>query len=139
MKIKIVKEIEADVKYIQAECGVRYWEDATVNGTEDSYGDLIPLRDGDCWKPTIEIETGIILDWPKGAEASIHYKVCDDGVYRLLDEEKKTVVEIDGYVPDIMSPKENGYGDYVIMDVCTNGKIQNWKPSFDEFTRRAEG
>jgi hypothetical protein len=93
----------------------------------------------DCWKPTIEIETGIILDWPKGAEASIHYKVCDDGVYRLLDEEKKTVVEIDGYVPDIMSPKENGYGDYVIMDVCTNGKIQNWKPSFDEFTRRAEG
>ena len=30
------------VKYLRAECGVRYWEDATVNGVEDTDGKLIP-------------------------------------------------------------------------------------------------
>jgi len=37
------------------------------------------------------------------------------------------------YVPEIMCPKENGYGDYIIMIVDENGKIENWKQTLDGF------
>ena len=43
------------------------------------------------------------------------------------------IISIDGYVPKMMSPKEEGYGDYVIMDVDCDGKIDNWKVDFSDF------
>ena len=33
------------------------------------------------------------------------------------------------YVPAFLSPKEESYGDYIIMDIDENGKIDNWKPN----------
>lgn len=132
VELTITKEFE--VKYLQVEAGVRYWEDATVNGTEDETGELIPCKVGDLWKPFIEIETGKILNWVEGTKASIHYKVCDAGIYRLLDDAKSIVKEIDGYVPSLMSPKESGYGDYIIMDIDETGQIANWKPLLDDFS-----
>lgn len=133
MKVKLKIEKEFDVKYLLAEVGVRYWEDATVDGVEDEEGSLIPCRDGDYWKPLIDIETGVITNWEKGRTASIHYKCCDDGVYALLDEYKETVKAIEGYVPDIMCPEGEGYGDYVIMNVDSDGKIDKWECNLDDF------
>ena len=78
-KVVVTTKSEAEVKYLRATCGVRYWEDATVNGKEDTDGTLIPLRDGDTWKVTIDLATGIIEGWPEGTTAKIHYKVCDEG------------------------------------------------------------
>ena len=37
--------------YIEVSAAVRYWEDATVNGTEDTDGALIPMREGHKWAP----------------------------------------------------------------------------------------
>jgi hypothetical protein len=128
---KVTRKV--NVKYLKAECGVRYWEDASVNGVEDQNGDLIPLRVGDAWCPTIHLETGKIQDWPQGTEAEIHYKVCDDGRYHLCDEFMNTVASVDGYVPRMMSPKENGYGDYVIMDVGGDGFIKDWSANLGPF------
>lgn len=125
--------MEIEVKYLKANCGVRYWENATVNGVEDEHGDLIPCKEEDRWMPLIELETGQILNWNTGTEADIHYKVCDDGIYTLLDAEKKPITEIEYYVPNIMCPEGQGFGDYVIMKVNKYGVIQNWSPSFDEF------
>lgn len=34
------------VKYLQVECGVLYWEDGYVDGVCDMIGSLIPLREG---------------------------------------------------------------------------------------------
>lgn len=133
MKVKLKIEKEFDVKYLQAEVGARYWEDATVNGEEDTEGTLIPCRDGEYWKPLIDIESGIIVNWDKGTTAFVHYKCCDDGLYKLLDADKREIKSIDGYVPSIMCPKENGYGDYVIMDIDRDGKISNWKPILSDF------
>jgi hypothetical protein len=133
MKIKLKIEKEFDVMYLQAESGVRYWEDTTVNDQEDTQGDLIPCRNGDYWKPLININTGIIENWQIGKKADIHYKCCDDGTYRLLDQNKKEIISIDGYVPNMMCPKEDGYGDYVIMDVDSEGRIQKWKVDFSYF------
>ena len=55
--------------YIEVSAEVRYWEDATVNGTEDSAGSLIPLRSGDLWRPVIRLSDGMVMDWPAGVEA----------------------------------------------------------------------
>lgn len=133
MKVELKIKKEFEVKYLQVEAGVRYWEDATVNGVEDEQGDLIPCRVGDYWKPLIEIETGKIINWVNRTTADIHYKVCDDGTYVILDEDKMIIKEIDGYVPRIMCPEEPGYGDYVIMKVDEDGLIANWNPILTDF------
>ena len=133
MKIELTIKKEFEVKYLQSECGVRYWEDTNVNGISDIEGELIPCRSGGNWCPLIDIEKGKILNWKEGIEADIHYKVCDNGTYRLLDENQNLIKEIEDYVPIIMSPKENGYGDYVIMEVDKDGFIQDWECDFEDF------
>lgn len=136
MKVKIKKEIEVEIKTLHIRAGVRYWEDATVDGTEDNDGKLIPCRviDEDDWLPVIEIETGKIINWKQGVTADIHYKVCDDGDYYLLDENEEEVLHLNGYVPKTLCPEENGYGDYIIMKVDSEGLINNWKFNLSDFT-----
>src|SRR5688572_19751454 len=117
MKTKIQQEVEVDLRILKVHANVRYWEDASVDGVDDEEGNLIPCRKGECWCPEIDIETGQILNWDKGKTASIHYKVCDEGVYTVIDDNERDVLEIEGYVPETMCPKGSGYGDYIIMDI----------------------
>ena len=44
--------------------------------------------------------------------------------------------EIDGYVPSMMCPEGDGYGDYVIMKVAEDGTIANWRVDLSEFEAR---
>jgi hypothetical protein len=135
MKVKIKVEQEVEIKYLQAKAEVRYWEDATIDGVEDEDGTLTPCRDGDLWCPLIDIDTGKITNWKEGVEADIHFKVCDAGTYQLLDENKKVILEKEGYVPDIMCPEGAGYGDYIIMKIDKDGIIANWDAEdIDDFT-----
>lgn len=127
MKFEKKEIVEYDVGKIRCMMGVRYWEDAHVNGEEDTDGDKIPLRKGDTWDITIDLESGTIENWTKGATASVHYKVCDAGVYKLIDYDGNVVVENDGYVPNFLAPNGGGYGDYVIIKIDENGYIENWK------------
>ncbi len=136
MKIIIKKPVEYEAKYLQVDAEVRYWDDAEVNGVEDSEDQgkaTMPCKENTSWKPLIDIDSGKILNWEEGVEARTHYKVCDAGVYTLLDEEKNEIIKKDGYVPDIMCPGGDGYGDYIIMDIDKDGQIQNWKPKLDDF------
>jgi hypothetical protein len=138
VKIKTIKSVE--VKYLKVDVGVRYWEDATVNGQEDTNGDLIPFRKGDRWKILIDVETGIIKEWPTGTIADIHYKVCDDGIYKLLDEEASILRWIEGYVPKILDLYRDSYGDYIIMKIDSTGMIKGWnnEASLDDFEEDEE-
>jgi hypothetical protein len=139
MKNTILVKKEVELKTLHVEAGVRYWEDATVNGKEDVDGLLIPCKDGDTWKPIIDIDNGQILNWNKGTEADIHYKVCDDGSYFIKDADGETVLSIEGdYVPKLMCPKGEGYGDYIIMDVDKDGFIGNWKANLNGFRKYEE-
>jgi len=138
MKIEITKKEKVNVAFLQVSAGVRYWEDGRVNGVPDENGNLIPFRYGDYWRPKIDVETGTILDWPANTSASLNYKVCDDGTYTLFDKDSKVIYERDGYVPDIMCPKGEGYGDYIIMDIDENGVIQNWKSDLSGFVEEEE-
>lgn len=133
MKVELTVKKEFDVKYLLAEIGARYWEDTEVDGVEDTEGALIPCRDGDAWKPLIDLETGIIVNWEKGKTAKTHYKSCDSNIFKLLDENKNVIAEIDGYVIDMMCPVGEGYGDYVIMNIDANGKIEDFSTDFEPF------
>jgi hypothetical protein len=130
MKIVIEVKKTVDVKWLHVWAKVRYWEDSMINDQEDETGDLVPCKEGSMWKPRINVETGEIVNWTKGTKAEIHYKVCDAGTFRLLDSESNQILMKDGYVPSCMSPKESGYGDYIIMDIDENGIIADW--SFSE-------
>lgn len=138
MKAKIKIETEVELKTLCVDAGVRYWEDADVNGVQDELGDLMPCRYGERWRPIIDIETGIILNWKKGTKADVHYKVCDDGKYTLKDAKGKSIITVDGYVPNTMSPAETGYGDYIIMHIDENGKIADWEFNIDDFKNEDE-
>jgi hypothetical protein len=131
--IEVTTKRKVPVKYLRAECAVRYWEDASVNGVEDTDGKLIPLREGDNWAPTIDLATGKIENWPQGTTAQIHYKVCDEGKYLLLDADRSEVCIKDGYVISMMCPEGEGYGDYVIMNVAEDGTIDKWEVDLSEF------
>lgn len=122
-----------NASYIEVSAAVRYWEDATVNGEEDTEGKLIPFRFGDIWKPEIRLEDGLILNWPEGTEADIHYKVCDQGEYWLNDGNGRVAKWNGYYVPnDFLCHGDNGYGDYIIFKVGSDGKIVGWKrPAID--------
>ena len=125
-----VKKV-SDIKFIQVKAGARYFEDSKLNGVDDKEK-LMPFIKGEFWCPTIELETGVILNWSKGP-ASIHYKVCDNGVYELLDKDHNVCKSYSGYVPRLLSPEGEGYGDYIIMEIDANGLIKDWRSSLECF------
>ncbi len=139
MEVTIKVEQKVNVTKLQVEAFVRYWEDATIDGLEDTDGKLTPCRKGELWRPLIDIETGKILNWEQGKIAEIHFKVCDQCSWYLLDENNKVVASQEGdYVPGTLSPKERGYGDYIIMNIDENGIIEDWKFSIDDFVNDDE-
>ena len=115
--------------YIEVSAEVRYWEGATINGKEDTDGTLTPLRTGDNWCPVIRLADGVVLDWPTGTAAEIHFKVCDAGLYWLLDENRQRIAKWGGYyVPDaFLCHGDKGYGDYIILTIGGDGAIAGWK------------
>lgn len=134
--VRITSTNDYEVSRLIADLGVRYWEDAYVNGIEDVHGDLIPLRSGDAWIIDINVKTGAIANWPKGTTASTHYKVCDGGIYTLIDSSGNVITKRnDLYVPDMLAPSGHGYGDYVILDIDEDGNIRGWEPEFSLFER----
>lgn len=77
-------------------------------------------------KLVIDVNKGIITNWPKGLDADIWWKVCDQGLYQYFDDNDHLVAEYDGYVPDELAITDEGFGDYVGMKVSKNGTIYGW-------------
>ena len=120
-------QMKFDVAAIRVSAEVRYWEDARINGEPDTDGSRTPLRKGECWEPTIDLRTGRVRDWPHGTTADVHFKVCDAGFYELLDSADRVVAVKRGYVPDLLSVGESGYGDYIILKIAPDEQIAKWK------------
>lgn len=145
MKLTINKPVNYEAKFLKVDAGVRYWNDAKVNGVEDTdveetgNAPTIPcaeyigeqnrvLRENDWrWRPIIDIDEGKIVNWKQGVTARIHYKVCDDGIYEVIEANGNVVAAYEGYVPNIMCPAGKGFGDFIIMNVDENGIIEGWK------------
>lgn len=118
-----------NARFLEVEAQVRYWEDAEVNGESNEDGDNVPFKRDSLWCPVIDLKAGKILDWPSGTVASFHFKVCDQGEYFLLDEDKNRIARSLGwYVPDdFLCHGDQGYGDYIIFDVSEDGSILKYK------------
>lgn len=143
--IKIKKEV--DVKYLKIDVGVRYWEDGIINGEEDNDlsvgegtkprmpfavfdndGHFDKFNGGYRWQPIIDIESGFIVDWPAGVKAKVHYKICDDGTYSLLNKDMEEIVKVNSYVPYCLGEE----GDYIVLAIEPNGHIENFHFNEDD-------
>lgn len=143
MKISLKIKKEYDVKYLQLKVTVRYWEDATLykniilNPEECGENDEdheIPCNDGNIWFPKIDVDTGEVVNWIKGIKAEIHYKVCDEGIYELLDKDNNIIFSHEGYVPSsILGIDDDSFGDYICITIDENGFIKNWDPDLEQF------
>lgn len=115
MEIEIKKKVK--VKYLKMEVAVRYKD-------EDIAFDA-PMRKGDVWSCIINLDEKRICDWPIGKSLSFKdMKICDEGSYKLLDEDLNLIVEHDGYVPNNLLPGD--YGDYLSLEIDSRGVITNW-------------
>lgn len=135
MKVEMLVKKEVEITALQVNANVRYWEDSEINGEPDTEdGDNMPCKDGDMWKPLINVETGQILNWEIGKAANIHYKVADECGWELKDENNVVIPSAeDGYVPETLCPEGGGYGDYIIMNIDENGFIANWEFNISDF------
>jgi hypothetical protein len=125
---------------LMVSANVRYWEDATVNGVEDTEGALIPFRTAGLWVPTIDMDAGRVINWPQGTTADIHYKVCDAGEYRIKCADGRVLKYNGDYVPDgLLCMGDRGYGDYIILKINEDGIIQDWQPTVDLSDWAVEG
>lgn len=130
------KTIPDDRLMVKVVAHVRYWEDSEINGVDDDNNNpKMPCVTGiydrsgrRFWCPFIDVETGRIINWEKGVEASIHYKVCDECGLTIMKGDT-VLYEDEDYVPEFLCPKEEGYGDYIIMDIDGEGFIKNWDKS----------
>jgi hypothetical protein len=149
MEVYISKPLKYDIKTIVVIAVVRYPEDAdfieeklddqnrTYNNyiNDDAENPKMPFIEvlydayGNkrfYWQPTIDLENGIIINWPKGVKAHILYKVCDEFECVIYDKNDNEVLYYEGYVPDFMAIEDEGYGDYIDMVVDENGYIKDW-------------
>ena len=149
MEVYISKPIQYDVKTIAVKAVVRYPEDAEfieeklddqnrpynnyINDDEEN--PKMPFVETEYdkyghkrfyWQPTIDIENGLIINWPEGVKAHVFYKVCDEFECTIYDRSGNEVLYYEGYVPDFMAIEDEGYGDYIDMVVDENGYINNW-------------
>lgn len=132
MKITVIEKKDVEVKYLKVSATVRYWEDSEINGEADETGTLTPFRNETEWCPVIDIDKGVVIDWPYGMLARFHFKVCDAGTYWLLDESKNEVAEIiNNYVPSGLCHGDQGYGDYIIFSVNKDGSIADYNNKID--------
>lgn len=131
----------ADCKYLMVDAGVRYWEDGDLNGKPDEpengedINDYVPkmpfaVRTGEGrsiiyrWKIIIDLDTMKIVGWPNGNTADIHYKVCDDGNYKLASKYNNILCEKDCYVPHILQYADDCMdGDYIVMHIGEDGEL----------------
>lgn len=138
-------KIEKTVDLATAECQIfaRYWEDSELNGVEDdasnpempcveSVGHFYYGKKKLAWCPIIDLDNGRILNWCRGDVAKIHYKSCDGNVVVIKDRNGEEVKDYTGYVPRFLDPYREGYGDYVIMEIDSNGYIRDFDNDLDD-------
>lgn len=152
-KIKIIKEVEMDKVIVNA--GVRYWNDCKYskdngqtwrNGSKEKdtkevsedFRNNIPFVEKEnigynenyYWNLIIDIDTGKVENWPKDYCISTWFKVCDDGLYQIVDKDGDVIWDSIGtenyYVPEFLEIGDNGYGDYIYIDIDGNGYIKDW-------------
>lgn len=155
MEIRRKAVVTQQVRYLKATMGVRYYVDceySTDNGKtwNKNFEDIeeeserikkltpcvvkkdIGYGADDYLELIIDLNEGKVLNWTDGFCLKTHYKVCDDGEYIFLDKDGKEVINITKeyeqyYVPDFLSLEDEGYGDYVYLNINGDGTIEHFE------------
>lgn len=94
------------------------------------WGNKETVEERQDWCPVIDVNEGKVLDWPENFVLVTHFKVCDQGVYVYSNyDETQQLVSTDFdeyYVPGWLCDWENGYGDYMYIQINGDGTIENW-------------
>jgi hypothetical protein len=149
MKVIVNRPVEIDIKTLFVKARVRYPEDSMIQeGPDDAWGEddanqpKMPCMSYiECnrrtsswhWCPIIDIATGRIINWKQGVRASISYKVCDEFECEVKDSDNAIVASYNGYVLNFMAITDEGYGDYIYLDVNEDGFIENWSFTDSDF------
>lgn len=142
MKVIVNRPVEIDIKTLFVKARVRYPEDAMLQeGPDDAWGEddndqpkMPCMTYIECnrmtsswhWCPIIDLATGRIINWKQGVRASISYKVVDEFSCEIKDSDNAVVATYEGYVPSFMAITDEGYGDYVYLEIDENGMIEDW-------------
>jgi hypothetical protein len=131
MKAKVKIEKEVEIRAVLIDIAPRYIGDSDDDDMPSNFPLLNETKSA--WVASVNIDTGEIAGWPIGDARKMHVKVCDAGVYSLLDDAGNLVIKHCGYVPHGVVP--GSYGDYVELDINENGVITNWpkRPEISEF------
>lgn len=124
MKKEILVKKEVDFKKIK----IKVWPRYVGNSEDDDIPTDFPLLENGVWCVFVDIDSGIINNWPIGDSRSMHIKVCDAGEYALYDEKGAEIIWYSGCVPNIVP---GSYGYYIELEIDENGVITNWNPNAD--------
>jgi hypothetical protein len=117
MKLTITRPVEIEAVTMRIIAPVRY-------ENEDMPFDFPHRKNDNLWDIVVDLDTGIIRNWPKLA-AEVFMKVVDGGSYYLFDACGNQLAAIEeDYVPDCI-PQQ--YGDYINFNIKENGKIEGWE------------
>ena len=76
---------------------------------------------------TLDLKTGKILDWNYG-DFVCDYKMVDGGLYRIYTS--SYYYEIVGeYVPEALAVGDDGWGDYILLDITEDGSVVGFNKS----------
>lgn len=87
-----------------------------------------PMPGDSMTKILINIEEGIIQNWPEDSKYLLDIKVGDNCDYTLIDNIGTEVKEIQqSCVPNELIPGE--HGDFILLKINEHGRIENWPES----------
>ena len=106
-------------------------------GTELQYeeGFVPPMinRENQTLEVIVDMQERKAVDWDED-KGYIHMwaKLCDSGIYTLLDADRNPLCQIAGYVPNaLVPPYERGFGDYLELTIEADGTLPDWKSELD--------
>lgn len=135
------------VKYVKFHIGVYYWEDCCIDGYEtEEDGSNVPFAKDGYWDFVLDLDNGRILGWedevktkcPGSQSMNTYFKACDMVWRTLLDADMKPLHdEYNFYVPKILDFNDSdghyGYGDYIGLEIKSDGTIKGWPKNNLEF------
>lgn len=131
MKVEIKTTKVYDVKYIRFNIPVDAEMDFEWANEDNEFCEKY-YKNIDSLSLKIDIETGVVCGWIDqhfNEDFTIYAKVVDEGEYALYDSNDNLIASYEGYVPDILSCIDDGYGDYLSMTISPLGYIDLWCPN----------
>lgn len=127
---QILSALENELYYIKMT--FPYWDGEVECNFEDQNSKK-PFTDGNNFVNIIvDVKNRKVMDWDmRYGNWSVHAKPVDEGEYDFLNKDFKLICRQKGYVPNEFIPPQDGYGDYIAINVDTEGCLTNWFSASD--------